>query len=125
MDGRVGMHMKDRKDQRHKYGDYMRVMDNFTHELLGYLSEISLGGFRIDTPKALAVKRDYTLRLEYTSPVAEKPYIVLVARVKWLQPDPITPNEYIAGFQIVSISPPEHEIYRSIVDTYGPPKHKW
>jgi hypothetical protein len=114
-----------RSDKRRKYGDFMRVTDNNTHELLGYLSEISLRGFKLETPKVLTVKKDYTLRLEYTSEVADKPYIVFVARAKWSQPDHIIPNEYIEGFQIVSISPSEQEIYQSIVERYGPPKHKW
>ena len=103
----------------------MRVTDNRAGELLGYLSEISLGGFKLESPKVLTVKNDYTLRLEYTSEVKDKSYIVMVARVKWSQPDPITPNEYIYGFQIVSILPFEQEIYRNIVENYGPPKHKW
>ena len=54
-----------RKDERHKNGDYMRVTDNNTGEIIGYLTEISLGGFRLETPKALLVEKDYTLRLEY------------------------------------------------------------
>jgi len=103
----------------------MRVTDNNTHELLGYLTEISLRGFKLETPKVLAVKKDYTLRLEYASEVTDKPYIIFVARAMWSQTDPITPNEYIEGFQIVRISPSEQEIYQRIVEMYGPPKHNW
>jgi c-di-GMP-binding flagellar brake protein YcgR len=117
--------MIERKYERHKYGSYMRVTDNSTHELLGYLSDLSLGGFRLDSPKALPVKKDYTLRLDYASVVEEKPYIVFVAQVRWLRPDPITPNEYSAGFQIVSMAPSEQEIYQTVVDTYGPPEPTW
>jgi hypothetical protein len=117
--------MKERTDERRKYGDYMRVTDNFTHELLGYLTEISLGGFRLDSPKALKVKKDYTIRLEFASADADKPYVVFVARVKWVRPDPVIPGEYIQGFKIVSISPAEKEIYQSVVKQYGPPRHKW
>jgi hypothetical protein len=119
------MKKENRHDDRHKFGFYMRVTDNNTHELLGYLTEISLRGFKLDTPKILAIKKDYALRLEYTSDVADKPFIVFVARAKWSQLDPITPNEYIVGFQIISISPSEQEIYQSIVENYGPAKHKW
>jgi hypothetical protein len=113
-----------KREERHKNGDYMRVTDNYTYELLGYLSEISLRGFKLDTSKVLTVKKDYTLRLEYASEATDKPYIVFVARAKWSEPDPLTPNEYIVGFQIVSISPSEQAIYQSIVEKYGPPKHK-
>jgi hypothetical protein len=103
----------------------MRVTDNFTHELLGYLTEISLGGFRLEGPKTLKVKKDYTIRLEYGATEADKPYIVFVARAKWIRPDPIMPGENILGFQIVSISPSEQEVYERVVESYGPPKHKW
>jgi hypothetical protein len=117
--------MIERKDARHKYGSYMRVTDNFTHELLGYLSDISLGGFRLETPKPLKVGNFSSIRLEYTSGVIDKPYVVLVAQAKWIDPDPITPDEYIEGFQIVSMSPSEQEMYRSVVENYGPPARNW
>jgi len=119
------MKNENRSDERHEHGFYMRVTDNNTHELLGYLTDVSLRGFKLDTPKILTVKKDYTLRLEYTSEFVEKPFIVFIARVEWSRLDPITPNEYIVGFQIVSISPPELEIYQSIVKNYGVFKHKW
>jgi hypothetical protein len=114
-----------RKDVRRKGGEYMRVTDNITGELVGYITEISLGGFRLECPHALAVEEDHTLRLENTSEVKEKPYIVLVARTRWIQPDPVMPNEYVQGFQIVSMAPSEQEIYQSIVDNYGLPKHNY
>jgi hypothetical protein len=113
-----------RKEERHKNGDYMRVTDDSTHEIIGYLIEISLGGFRLESPKALPVEKDITLRLEYASEGKDKWYVVFVARAKWSQPDPITPYEYIQGFQIVSIAPDEQEIYQSIVENYGLPKPK-
>ena len=119
------MKKEKRSDERHEHGFYMRVTDNNTHELLGYITDVSQRGFKLDTPKILTVKKDYALRLEYTSEVAEKPFIVFIARAKWSQLDPITPNEYIVGFQIVSISPSEQAIYQSIVEKYGPPKHNW
>ncbi|MGA2505637.1 MAG: PilZ domain-containing protein [Anaerolineales bacterium] len=119
------MRKEKRREKRFKYGYYMRVTDNNTHEILGYLSEISLRGFKLEGPKILTVKKDYALRLEYTSEVIDKPYIVFIARVMWSQPDLIIPNEYIQGLRIISISPSEQEIYQSIVEKYGPPKHKW
>src|SRR5450759_4396387 len=107
------MKMEKRSDERHEHGFYMRVTDNNTHELLGYLTDVSPRGFKLDTPKILTVKKDYALRLEYNSEVVEKPFIVFIARAKWSQLDPITPNKYIVGFQIVRISSPELEIYQS------------
>jgi hypothetical protein len=114
-----------RKEERHKSGDYMRVTENNTEEIIGYLTEISPGGFRLECPKALTINQEYTLRLEYASEAKDKWYIVFVAQAKWTQPDPITPNEYIQGFQIVAIAPSEQEIYQSIVEHYGLSKPQW
>jgi len=114
-----------RKYQRYKNGDYLPVKDNNTEEIMGYLTEISLGGFRLESPKNLVVGTDYTLRLEYAIEEKEKRWIIFVARVVWIQPDPITPNEYILGFQIVNIAPSEQEIYQSIVENYGQSKPQW
>lgn len=114
-----------RKYERHKNGVYMRVTDHDTEEIIGYLTEISLGGFRLESPKNLAVDKDYTLRLEYSIEEKDMRYIVFVARAKWIQPDPIEPFEYILGFQIVNIAPAEQEIYQSIVENYGQSKPRW
>jgi hypothetical protein len=100
----------------------MRVTEHDTEEILGYLTEISLGGFKLESPKQLAVDKDYTLRLEYAIEENVNKYIVFIARARWIQPDPVEPFEYILGFQIVSMEPSEREIYKGIVDNYGVPK---
>jgi hypothetical protein len=108
-----------RKDERRKFGYYMRVTDDDTHETVGYLSDVSPHGFKLETQRALKTKKEYTLRLEMTYEIANQPYIVLVARALWSQPDPITPNEYIEGFKIVSVSPNDEAIFQRIVEKYG------
>jgi hypothetical protein len=113
-----------RKDERRKFGYYMRVTDNNTHETVGYLSDVSRQGFKLESQKALQTKIEYNLRLEMTYEIAKQPYIVLVAQALWSQPDPITPNEYIEGFKIVSVSPHDEEIFQRIVEKYGKPEIK-
>lgn len=97
----------------------MPVIDSNSQELLGYISDISPGGFRLESQKPLTVDKDYTVRLERTIEIANKAYILLVARAVWGQPDPITPNEYLEGFKIVSISKYEQEIYARMVEKYS------
>jgi hypothetical protein len=100
-----------RKYERHRGGDYLRVIDSDTEEILGYITEMSLGGFRLESPKTLTLEKDYTLRLEYAIEEDDMRYIVLIARARWSQPDPIEPYETILGFQIVSIARSEEENY--------------
>jgi hypothetical protein len=111
-----------RNNKRLKFGYYMRVIDNNSQELLGNLSDISPRGFRLDSQKALTINQDYTLRLEQTSMVSDKPYIVFNARAMWGQRDPIIPNEYNEGFQIINISQYEEEIFQSVMEKYGVPE---
>jgi hypothetical protein len=111
--------------KRRKFGYYMRVIDTDTHELVGYLSDISPQGFKLDSQKALPVNQDYALRLDLTPEISDKAYIAFVARTKWDQPDPIDPNIRNEGFQIVSISPFDQEIYQRIVEKYGRPESTW
>jgi len=113
-----------RNNKRLKFGYYMRVIDNNSQELLGNLSDISPRGFRLDSQKALTINQDYTLRLEQTSMVSDKPYIVFDARAMWGQRDPIIPNEYNEGFQIINISQYEEEIFQSVMEKYGVPENQ-
>jgi hypothetical protein len=99
----------------------MRVIDNNTHEILGNLSDISPKGFRLDSRRALTIHQDYNVRLEQTSMVSDKPYIVFDARVMWGQRDPIIPNEYCEGFQITGISQHENDIFQILMEKYGVP----
>ena len=71
----------------------------------------------------MGVDKDYTLRLERTSMVSDRPFIVFIARAVWAQPDPIFPNEYFEGFRIVSISRYEQEIFDAIMERYGSPEN--
>jgi hypothetical protein len=114
-----------RFNKRRKFGYYMRVVDNNTHALIGYLSDISSRGFKLDSKHALVVDRDYALRLDLTSDISEKPFIVFVARTKWSQPDSTDPFGHNVGFQIISIAPQDEKIFQRIVEKYGTPESTW
>jgi hypothetical protein len=103
----------------------MRVVDNNTQELLGYLADISPRGFKLDSTKPLIVNKDYTMRLDLTPEISERPYIVFVARTKWSQPDSTDPFAHNEGFQIVNMTPHDEVIFQRLVDKYGTPESKW
>jgi hypothetical protein len=114
-----------RGTKRLKFGYYMRVFDNNTQELVGYLSDVSPRGFKIDSVKPLPINKDYSLRLDMTSEISDRPYITFTARAMWSQPDPFNPGQYVEGFQIINISPYIQEIYQRIVDKYSRPDSLW
>jgi hypothetical protein len=115
------MKIDQRIDKRRKVEYYMPVMDNNTHEILGYISDISARGFRLESEKTLTASKDYAMSLNQVSDISSSPYITLVARAVWVQPDPIIPNDYLGGFTIVSISQNEQKIFQRIVEIYGTP----
>ena len=108
-----------RINRRKKFGYYMRVVDNATSDLLGYLSDIGKRGFRLDCQRPMIVNKDIVMRLDLTPEVSDRPYIIFLARCRWLKPDDYDPNSFVGGFHVVNISPHDDEIFNKIVDKYG------
>ena len=51
-----------RKVSRRDFTYYMQVTNDVTKELLGYLSDISTGGFKLDCQKQIAPGQDFRVR---------------------------------------------------------------
>jgi hypothetical protein len=108
-----------RVNSRRKFGYYMRVMDNSTNELLGYMADISPRGFKLDSSKPLIINKDYTMRLDLTPDISERSFILFVGRIKWVQKDSTDPNSTYEGIQVINISPHDEIIFNRILDKYG------
>lgn len=110
----------ERRDiKRRKFNYYMRVLENGSLQLMGYLSDISPRGFQMECPHQVATNRDYNFRLELTPDIADKSFITFLARCRWSKPDEMDPTLYDAGFQIVNISPHDNEIFQRMVIRYA------
>ena len=105
----------DRKD----FSYYMQLIDHDTQELVGHLADISSGGFRLDSLSPIPPNKDFHFRLDLTSEVANKPFMVFVARSKWCKVDPLDPFCYNVGFQLINISPGDIEIFNRMMEKYG------
>ena len=108
-----------RHRERKDFSYYMRLIDNDTQNLVGHLVDISSGGFKLDSQSSIPVNKDYRLRMDLTSEVANKPAMIFVARSKWCEIDPLDPFIYNVGFQLVSISPTDLEIINRMMEKYG------
>lgn len=108
-----------RRVKRRKFGYYMPVVDTSNQECLGYLSDVSPQGFKLESPKPIHPNMSYSLRLDLTSDISSRPYIILQAKSVWSHGDPIMPNEYVHGFQILSIAPDDQAIFQRIIENYG------
>jgi hypothetical protein len=108
-----------RKIPRRDFTYYMPVMDAQTRELVGHLTDISTGGFRLDSLKNIAPEQDLRLQIRLTPDIANKEFMVFVARSKWSCPDRIDPNTYNVGFQIINMSPTDMSIFQRMCEKYG------
>lgn len=108
-----------RKINRRNFTYYMQVTNDITKELLGYLSDISTGGFKLDSQRQIPPGQDFRLHIELTPDIADKNAMVFIARSRWCRPDHIDPNTYNVGFQIVNMSPSDLIIFQRMFDKYG------
>ena len=108
-----------RTTPRKKFSFYMSVINDDTQEILGHMVEVSAIGLQLETTVPLPLNKDYYLRLELTPELADRPFIIFIARTKWCKIDDIEPNLYSVGFEIVEIMPDDRQIFLRIIAKYG------
>ena len=108
-----------RTTPRKKFSFYMRALDDDTKKILGHMVEVSAIGLQLETTVPLPLERDYYLRLELTSELADRPDMVFIARTKWCKMDDIEPNQYRVGFEIAEMMPDDREIFLRIIKKFG------
>ncbi len=108
-----------RKLARRTFSYYMRVMDEVNGQLVGHLADISTGGFKLDSSVAIPPNKDFRLRIELTNEVANKSFMVFMARSKWCYADPLDPTAFNVGFQITNMAPSDFEIFSRMFEKYG------
>jgi hypothetical protein len=107
------------RPDRREFFYYQKVMNNDTQRVIGHLADIGSGGFKLDSQEPLPVNTDFHLRMDLTSEVADKPFMVFVARSRWCRVDPLDPYVYNVGFQFIHISPGDLEIFIRMMEKYG------
>ena len=108
-----------RKINRRDFTYYKPVTDDLTKQLVGYLSDISTGGFKLDSPKEIRPGQDFRLQIELTADIADKTSMVFIARSKWSHRDHVDPNTFNVGFEIINISPSDMAIFQRMFEKYG------
>lgn len=108
-----------RKINRRDFTYYMQVVDDSTKQIIGYLSDISTGGFKLDCPKEIPSGQDFHMVISLTADIADKTTMEFIARSKWCHPDHIDPTTFNVGFEIVNMAPSDMEIFHQIFERYG------
>jgi hypothetical protein len=113
-----------RSESRKTFSYYMQLTDATTKELVGHLSDISTGGFKLDCDAPIPLEKEYRLHLALTDDVASKPFMIFRAKSKWCQIDPIDPFVYNVGFHTIEMHSEDREIFNRVVELYGTEKTK-
>ena len=111
-----------RKIDRRDFTYYMQVTDDLSKQLIGYLTEISSGGFRLDSPKQIPAGQDFRMQVQLTGDIADKTSMSFIARSKWCHTDHVDPNTYNVGFEIIKMAPSDMVIFQRMFDKYGSEK---
>ena len=111
-----------RKILRRDFTYYMQVTDELSKQLIGYLTDISTGGFRLDTQKQIPAGQDFRMQIQLTPDIAEQNSMTFIARSKWCHQDHVDPNTYNVGFEIIQMAPGDLVIFQRMFDKYGSEK---
>lgn len=111
-----------RHENRKSFSYYMQLTNANTKEVVGHLSDISTGGFKLDSDVPLPLNKDYDFHLALSSDVAHKPYMIFRARSKWCKTDPIDPFVYNIGFHLIAMDSEDREIFVRVMEKYGSEK---
>jgi hypothetical protein len=108
-----------RTTPRRKFDYYLRVVDDDTQKMLGHMVQVSAIGLQLETTAPIDPQKDIYLRLELTAELADRPFIIFLARSKWCKIDNIHPNLYHVGFAILEIMPEDQQVILNIIKKYG------
>ena len=104
---------------RKEYYFYTQLIDSRTNEVVGHLSDMGTGGFKLDSLQPLPINQEIRFRLNLTRDVTDKPFMEFVARSRWCQVDPLDPNVYNVGYQLIKIAPRDLEIFNRMMEKHG------
>lgn len=95
---------KERKYTRKRTSDYFLVRHLQTHQIIGRIANLSVGGLMLIATKSLTVHRDYKLQLEFPRIIAEKSSITFTAESRWSKYNGHA-DWWEIGFEIREIDP--------------------
>ena len=113
------MRSERRAMKRFKISYYLPVNRAGTLEKLGILTEINTRGLQVDSQARLSVGKTYKLNLDLMSSSLGASQIEFSATVRWIKSDPIEPNFYNIGFEIISLTSTARDVIEKIMALYG------
>ncbi len=114
-----------RRESRKAFSYYMQLQNAATKEVVGHLSDISTGGFKLDSENPIAPNKDFDFHLALSPEVASKSHMIFRARSKWCKADPIDPFVYNVGFHLTAMDNEDRDIFVRVLEKYGSEKSRY
>lgn len=111
-----------RKLPRKNFSYYMRVLKKDTGELIGQITDISTGGFKLESSKPLPKNVNMELCIDQVNQISAKSFIVFSACTRWCELDPYDPTIYNVGFQLLDMTPADYDVFVKMFNSYGEQK---
>ena len=111
-----------RKLPRKNFSYYMRVLKKDTGELIGQITDISTGGFKLESSKPLPKNVNMELCIDQVNQISAKSFIVFSACTRWCDLDPYDPAIYNVGFQLLDMTPADYDVFVKMFNSYGEQK---
>lgn len=97
---------------------YLRVFDNKTGDLLGYLADITTEGLMIMSEQPIPSNQAYELKIDVHSQLTQEKSIVLTATSLWSKKS-LNPDIYDSGFAINELSTDAYRAVSHIIHEMG------
>ncbi len=111
--------MEERRKLKRKYlMFYSRIFDRSIGKMIGYLSDMHVEGAMVISEDPIETSKVYRLRMDLPEDAFQQNHIDFEARAVWCKRD-VNPNFFMAGFQLLNITPADEEIIQQIVREYG------
>ena len=107
------------RPERKEYFFYTQLIDPETRQVVGHLSDISSGGFKMDSQSPLPVNKIFHFCMNLSREIANQPFMEFAARSRWCQVDSNDPYVYNVGYQLVNMNPGDLEIFNRMMEKYG------
>lgn len=98
----------------------LQVYDQDTDELMGHISDISMQGFMMISPRQLEVNKVYTVKIKLPAEISNKKQVVVTAKSIWCKND-INPSLFSTGFEILDDQNQDTETIAGLFTLYNSP----
>jgi hypothetical protein len=119
MDKEAYMATEKRRIERRNVSYYIPVTEAGTARLVGVIMDISLGGFKLDSPEQIPKGRVNNFHIDLPKDIAPQSALIFTGRSKWCRPDYIDPSTYNVGYEFLNISQANAQVFQQIFEKYG------